>query len=194
MVSTLVITDPAAVRSMSVPSRFLAVDELYTTQRPRTATELAMVSGASPSGMSYHLRELERLGIIRRAVGQADGRARPWEACAESYVIQASDDGDGRDRVLLLEAHLKPMQQRMLSVLSKRAQRPAAQRNDDPYRVLVMDTMLLTETEVSDLGAKIDQILDDYAALSRQREDSPEGFIRTAHMWSMVPQDTHSTQ
>ena len=68
----VVITDPRAIRALAHPARQRVIDELYNGQ-VLTATECAEIAGLTPSAMSYHLRALEKWGIIERAEESADG-------------------------------------------------------------------------------------------------------------------------
>src|SRR4051794_4241177 len=84
----LVISDPRAIRALAHPARQVVIDELYDG-KVLTATECAELAGLTPSAMSYHLRALERWGILERAEASADGRERPWRAPAPRPKIQA---------------------------------------------------------------------------------------------------------
>jgi DNA-binding transcriptional ArsR family regulator len=75
--------DPAALRALAHPARLTVVDELYQGSE-RTSSELAQLTGLTPSAMSYHLRALERWGIVERAAPRGDGRERPWRASGRS--------------------------------------------------------------------------------------------------------------
>jgi len=75
--------DPGALRALAHPARLLAVDELYQGLE-RTASELAEAADLTASAMSYHLRALERWGIVERAEAREDGRERPWRASGKS--------------------------------------------------------------------------------------------------------------
>jgi DNA-binding transcriptional ArsR family regulator len=66
------------------------IEELYSG-RELTATECAAVAGVSPSTMSYHLRSLEKAGIVERAEPTADGRERPWRRKGTYLKIDAGD-------------------------------------------------------------------------------------------------------
>ncbi|MDX6262847.1 MAG: hypothetical protein QOH84_4535, partial [Kribbellaceae bacterium] len=67
----VVLTDPRAIRALAHPARQRIIDELYSG-RVLTATECAELAGLTPSATSYHLRALERWGIIERAEGSTD--------------------------------------------------------------------------------------------------------------------------
>lgn len=90
------LTDPKAIRALAHPARLTVIEELYSG-RELTATECAELVGLSPSAMSYHLRSLEKAGIVERADASSDGRERPWRAAgaylqveSDSYVAEAA--------------------------------------------------------------------------------------------------------
>src|SRR6266540_4506091 len=78
--------DPGALRALAHPARLAVVDELYQGV-DRTASELAELTGLTPSAMSYHLRALERWGIVERADARTDGRERPWRGPGRSLSL-----------------------------------------------------------------------------------------------------------
>src|SRR4051812_16941766 len=82
------IEDPRGIRALAHPARMDAIDELYAGMS-MTATELARKAGITPSAMSYHLRELEKWGVARRAAGSGDARERRWEAAGDDLDIGA---------------------------------------------------------------------------------------------------------
>src|SRR3954468_13567654 len=88
----LVISDPRAIRALAHPARQRVIDELFNG-KVLTATECAELAGLTPSAMSYHLRALEKWGIIQRADESADGRERPWKAPAASLMISSQSTG-----------------------------------------------------------------------------------------------------
>ncbi|HEX9228601.1 MAG TPA: winged helix-turn-helix domain-containing protein, partial [Arthrobacter sp.] len=70
------ITDPKAIRALAHAARLEVISELYSTQVSRTATELAAQTGLTPSAMSYHLRALQKWGIVVPAATAGDARER----------------------------------------------------------------------------------------------------------------------
>ncbi len=83
---TLRLDDPGALRALAHPARQRIVAALYAGGEPMTATQAAELCGLTPSAMSYHLRALEKWGIVRRA-DSGDGRERPWAAAADDFSI-----------------------------------------------------------------------------------------------------------
>ncbi len=92
--SPVKLTDPRAIRALAHPARLAVIDELYTG-RELTATECAEIAGLSPSAMSYHLRSLEKYGIVERADSAADGRERPWRAAGSYLQVDSRGSGQG---------------------------------------------------------------------------------------------------
>jgi DNA-binding transcriptional ArsR family regulator len=88
------LTDPRAIRALAHPARLAVIDELYTG-RELTATECAEIAGLSPSAMSYHLRSLEKVGIVERAESSGDGRERPWRAAGSYLQVDSTTGGAG---------------------------------------------------------------------------------------------------
>lgn len=86
--NAVVLTDPRAIRALAHPARLTVMDRLYGGQ-VATSTELAKHAGLSPSAMSYHLRALERWGIVERAESAGDARERPWRARGTSLQISS---------------------------------------------------------------------------------------------------------
>ena len=82
------ITDVRVLAALAHPTR-LSILRLLLTIGDRTATECAAVVGESPSSCSYHLRHLERFGLVERvAAGQddkVDGRTRRWRSVATGF-------------------------------------------------------------------------------------------------------------
>jgi DNA-binding transcriptional ArsR family regulator len=88
------LTDPRAIRALAHPARLAVIDELYSG-RELTATECAEIAGLSPSAMSYHLRSLEKVGIVERAESTGDGRERPWRAAGSYLQVDSTTGGAG---------------------------------------------------------------------------------------------------
>jgi DNA-binding transcriptional ArsR family regulator len=88
------LTDPRAIRALAHPARLAVIDELYAG-RELTATECAEIVGLSPSAMSYHLRSLEKAGIVERADSTGDGRERPWRAAGSYLQVDSTGGGAG---------------------------------------------------------------------------------------------------
>ena len=87
----LTITDPRTLRALAHPARQRVLLELFSGEI-LTASEAARLCGLSPSAMSYHLRALERFGIVERDAS-SDGRERPWRAAADSLTLDRSAFG-----------------------------------------------------------------------------------------------------
>lgn len=94
----VVLTDPRAIRALAHPARSRIIDELYQGH-VRTASELARVVDLSASATSYHLRSLQRWGIVERAEPTADGRERPWRSPGRTLIFEEPALGPGSDLV-----------------------------------------------------------------------------------------------
>lgn len=77
---------PQSLRAIAHPARSYALEQLYRGD-PLTATELAVGAGVTPSAMSYHLRALEKWGLVVRDDTGSDARERPWRAAGRDITI-----------------------------------------------------------------------------------------------------------
>ena len=68
-----------ALAALAVPARLALLNHLLAAG-PRTASECAPVVGETASNCSWHLRALEKVGLVERAPRAPDGDAstRPW--------------------------------------------------------------------------------------------------------------------
>src|SRR5215813_7849389 len=83
-----------ALAALAVPARLALLNHLLSAG-PRTASECAPVVGETASNCSWHLRALEKVGLVER-VAQAEGgdaRTRPWRATAPGFEFRGDDDG-----------------------------------------------------------------------------------------------------
>jgi DNA-binding transcriptional ArsR family regulator len=86
----IVLQDSQSIKALTHPARLAVIEELFAG-REMTATECAEVAGLSPSAMSYHMRALERVGIVERAEPSGDGRERPWRAAGSKLTMTSKE-------------------------------------------------------------------------------------------------------
>ena len=89
------ITDVRVLAALAHPTR-LAILHLLLTVGDSTATQCAAVVGESPSSCSYHLRHLERFGLVERVEHRpegevVDGRTRRWRSVATGFDFGEPD-------------------------------------------------------------------------------------------------------
>jgi DNA-binding transcriptional ArsR family regulator len=82
------ITDVRVLSALAHPVR-ISILHLLLSVGERTATQCADVVDATPSACSYHLRHLERFGLVERVdrdtANGTDGRTRGWRAVASGF-------------------------------------------------------------------------------------------------------------
>lgn len=84
--SPLRVADPRGIRAWAHPARLAILDALSTGDE-LTATECADVTGLSASATAYHLKLLERYGLIEPAPPRPDGRERPWRMTERRVTV-----------------------------------------------------------------------------------------------------------
>jgi DNA-binding transcriptional ArsR family regulator len=86
----VILREVQSIKALTHPARLAVLDELFAGQE-LTATEAAEIVGITPSAMSYHLRALQKAGIVERAEPSVDGRERPWRASGSRLEVQPDD-------------------------------------------------------------------------------------------------------
>src|ERR1700753_558407 len=74
------LSDPRALRALAHPLRLALLDRLMSFGE-QTAAQCATALESTTSNCSYHLRALERVGLVE-PTRSTDGRERPWRATA----------------------------------------------------------------------------------------------------------------
>jgi DNA-binding transcriptional ArsR family regulator len=96
------ITDVRVLAALAHPTR-LAILHLLLTVGESTATKCAGVVGESPSACSYHLRHLERFGLVERVAADpdddVDGRTRRWRSVATGFDFGEPDSAGAPELV-----------------------------------------------------------------------------------------------
>ena len=176
---SVVLSDPSAVRALAHPARLTVIDALYAGQ-VLTATQCAALAGTTPSAMSYHLRALEKYGLVRRAEARGDARERPWVRAGETLTISLKGS-QGSDSTLaatglLVESSMRTDMARLLEVMRVES----AAGDEDPWArttSYIREQLLLTADEARDVLAKLDALLAPYAWEKRQSRP-PRGAER----------------
>jgi DNA-binding transcriptional ArsR family regulator len=65
----------------------LAILDALSTGDELTATECAEVTGLTASATAYHLKLLERYGMVEPAPPRPDGRERPWRITQRRITV-----------------------------------------------------------------------------------------------------------
>lgn len=173
------ISDARAIRALAHDARQRVIQVLYTDQRPQTATELAQLTGLSPSAMSYHLRALERWGVVERTAGDGDGRNRPWKAAGTGLRIDTAALGPTGDD-LVADQMLGDLRRR----LKEHRVRTPEQRTGST--ALATGELWLTAEQAERLSLWLENaVLDEHEAGWRN-EPGPDR-VRMAFLWSLLP-------
>lgn len=87
--------DRSALRTLAHPLRSRILAELRVHGRA-TGSELATALGTHTGATSYHLRQLERVGLVEDT-GEGTGRRRVWRAVADTPVMEEVGDPEDPD-------------------------------------------------------------------------------------------------
>lgn len=180
----LELSDPTALRALAHPARMTVVDELFDGGHvDRTATELARLTGLSPSAMSWHLRTLARLGVVVPSPGTGDSRERRWRAGGTSLRVRTTDRSTVGERAVVALA-LDRTTQKYLDWVDRG--RPG--RADGAFAGITSGVAHLTGAEAEQLSQAVQDLLEPYQR--RGSPDAPPDASRVAWLWAAFPDPT----
>lgn len=164
------VRDAATMRALAHPARIAIIDRLFTGE-PATATELAEVSGLSPSATSYHLRALAKAGLIEEAPSRGDARERVWQSQLRGLDVEVPPERGAAER-----AADRELSEMFLGLEDARARAWLARRDAEPYEWYQAGTaagvqLVVTAEELRQLNEQVLRVLEPYAR--RNRKDPP---------------------
>ncbi len=177
----VVLTDPRSIRAIAHPARLKVVDHLFQGN-VATSTELAELTGLSASAMSYHLRALEKWGIVERVTTAEDGRERPWRQAGTS--LEWSN---------MTASEIAPVSIIMKEFFDQMGEDLAAWQRFEPYApppwkdvsTFSRGFPWLTPEEAKEFAEGVATLLRSYK--SRTASNAPASAKRQAYMFVLVP-------
>ena len=134
-----------------------------------TATECASLTGLSPSATSYHLKALERWGIVEAGQARADGRDRPWKARGRSIEVSSDTPSTVLAETAVLEVFMDRNRALATEFLEHQADEPAQWRDT---MELGNGDYWLTAGELTEISAALRRVLEPY---EQRRPGFPAG-------------------
>ncbi len=178
----VVLRDPRAIKALAHPARLAVIDELFAG-RKLTATECGEIAGLSASAMSYHLRALEKWGIVRRSEATTDGRERPWEAAGQGLSVESAEPrASAAGEAILVARQLDRQRADILGWISNQNETSASWYDST---VISSTVLWLDPDEAKQLSDAITAVV---AAIPRRTAaDAPAGAQQVRVSFSVVP-------
>ncbi|MCH6469069.1 ArsR/SmtB family transcription factor [Sinomonas terrae] len=186
------ITDPKAIRALAHGARLAAINELYSSQKSWTATELAAFTGLTPSAMSYHLRALKKWGIVVDAPNDGDGRERRWKAAGTDLNLDTATTGQ-TPGLAIVDMELDALRKRISSHAKHRdAARRRGEPDESPVMMVSGNVLKLTLEQRDEFKRRMSDLLDEFDQASVEDQEeidaTPPGTERMYVLWSMLPE------
>ena len=179
--TTLTLTDPRAIRAIAHEARQLVIDELYSGS-VITATEAAQICGLSPSAMSYHLRALEKWGIVVRDDPSRDGRERPWRAGANDISVGRGDGASGASARQAANAVVSTFMAGLIKAVDAFLDKEPEAKGVKISR----GRLYLTDEEAAALNRDLDALVQRYAT-GRTSRHKPADALPRDQYWLLLP-------
>jgi DNA-binding transcriptional ArsR family regulator len=165
------ITESEALRALAHPVRYELITYLMSNS-PATASQCARAVGDTPSNCSYHLRALEKAGLVA-AEESTDGRERPWRALVTGFEVSPDADlgsPEGRRATVIAALTVQRDQRLVREHLARRERIAPPWLDADQYSTY---TLRLTPGELRALAERLDALIRPY--LAPTRDDAPPG-------------------
>jgi DNA-binding transcriptional ArsR family regulator len=180
--------DASGLRAYAHPLR-LQIIRYLSDHGPATATTLARHLSESTGQTSYHLRQLARHGLVEDDPGRGKGRERWWRAT--SFQVDAAELADDPALAPAAQAVLGSVLQGRTQALDRwMATARRAPREWVEASVHSQTTVRLTPAEAAEMSTAVREVLDRYAARSRERESAgaaPPGAERVRAYYDAFP-------
>jgi DNA-binding transcriptional ArsR family regulator len=126
--------------------------------------------------MSYHLRQLERAGLIETAPGRGDGRERVWRSKYAGWDARLDEDGTSESRAASLELLEAVLSLQELEIRQWMANANTPGWLDDG--LFIDTTIVVTTDELFELGRRISDLIKPLSRKAR-KDSAPEGAVPT---------------
>lgn len=173
----VVIADARGIRALAHEARQQVIDTLFNDYRTFTATELAEMTGLTPSAMSYHLRALEKWGVVERAEDSGDGRNRPWRAAGTSLRLMGDTTATQAIRSQAFDAVERRVRQLRTLSAEERAK----------YIAMSTSVHWMNDEETEYLALGIQRALVELAERG-WRDEPADDRTRVGFLWSILPE------
>lgn len=177
--------DISALKAFAHPLRLRLYDHLKD-HGPATATMLAGVTGESTGQTSYHLRQLERHGVVSEVTGRGTGRERWWQAEGVSYTLDvAGDDAAARSSMEVIARHqVQERARRQLEWIDRQGGEERGWLEVSTFDEL---TAQMTPQELSELNTALAEVVAEHRDRARlAREEHGDEGTRTVKVYRQL--------
>lgn len=175
---------PEALKAYAHPLR-LEMIRYLGDHGPQTATSLAKALGESTGQTSYHLRQLAKHGLVEDDPSRGTGRERWWKAASFSVDVPALSDPSAAGAARLMLSTMVRHRAETLQHWVNRGTVPEGWENATHHA----STLALTPDELAQLNEAVQEALEPFEQLGRERRDSgeAEGMTRVRVYYDAFP-------
>ena len=177
--------DSSALKAFAHPLRMRLYDRLKD-HGPATASMLARATGESTGQTSYHLRQLERHGVVTELKGHGTARERWWEAVGLTFGLDVVDeDATARTSIEVIQRQqVEERARRQLEWIDR-------QRDEDrgwlEASVSTELTTWLTQQEMLDLNHALATVVEEHGERARAaREQEGDEATRRVKFYALL--------
>lgn len=165
-----IVLDLAALKALGHPLRAQIVDAL-SGYGPATASMLAERFGESSGAMSYHLRQLEKHGLVVEDPERGVGRERWWKRVPRPISLDSTSfEPDSAERLasrLVVTEWQRTRHERLQQFLAEGLDRVGVEWIEKGG--IATSNLQLTVDQMGELTSRLEAVLDEYVAKYRNQ-------------------------
>jgi len=176
------------MRALAHPARIAILEYLFA-DNSATATELADVSGLSPSATSYHLRALAKANLIEEAANRGDGRERVWRSSFHGMNVATGPSASAAEQAAeheLTTTYVDLEHAKTHAYLARRGAETQEWYDAAGFSSL---RLMITAQELNEVNKKIHAILEPYGLTRRPADTVPADARKVQVIYRAFPSD-----
>jgi DNA-binding transcriptional ArsR family regulator len=179
------ISSAQMMRALAHPAR-IAIMEYLGNGATATATECAEICDLSPSATSYHLRALEKFGLVEEAPSRGDGRERVWRSRSRglSLDVLPADREEAQAARELARVLIERQDALTMKWLAGLGHEPLPWREEVIFNEA---TLLVTPAELNAVSKILVDAIRPYT--KSRREDAPDEARTVKLIFRAIPTD-----
>lgn len=166
------VLDTEALKGLAHPLRVALLDAL-STYGPATASKLGERLGESSGATSYHLRQLEKNGLVREVEGRGSGRERWWERVPGGITLRGYDFAPESVERAASDMILSEWVRNQRQIVNDYLSRGEVLLSHDWFEAGIMDisNLRLTLAQLRRLNDELQELVKPYIKISRAQTE-----------------------
>lgn len=180
-----ILESTSALRALANPTR-MRVLGLLRTSGPMTVTDICDIIGIASGSASYHLRQLEQVGLVEQTnTEDEDSRKRWWKARHQAMSPPKHSSDQDSDSTI---AYKRSVSQTYRDIYTRFLDNVETLENDWVNEATNLDTaMSLTLDEFKDMNAELEEVLHRWMKKTHEKNEETRQIALIIQTFPWLP-------